>query len=57
MKNVKENSETLEWRFENKFYNRDTSSSPQYSPNNEGTCKAVHMFMTLMAIVQYHNQP
>jgi len=25
--------------------------------DNKGKCKAVHQFMTLMSLVQYHNDP
>ncbi|KAH7075650.1 hypothetical protein BKA63DRAFT_603011 [Paraphoma chrysanthemicola] len=49
-----ESSYSLEWAFNNDYF--DGTSKKKW-PDNKGTCKAVHMFTTLMAVVQYHNDP
>jgi hypothetical protein len=54
MKEVQSNSETLEWLFENKYYEGGVVKT---WPDNKGTCKAIYRFMTIMTIAQYHNQP
>ncbi|KAF2027525.1 hypothetical protein EK21DRAFT_114744 [Setomelanomma holmii] len=54
MSKIESNSATLEWRFENRYY--ESKSRKTYS-DNQGRCKAVHMFMTLMNVFEYHNDP
>jgi hypothetical protein len=48
-----ENSKTLEWLFENKYF--DGGQNTKYWPNNKGKCKAVYLFNTAMGISQYHS--
>jgi hypothetical protein len=48
------NSDTLEWRYENKYYDSGTKSMKDYT-DNTGRCKAVHQYMTVMTVAQYHN--
>ncbi|KAF2824664.1 hypothetical protein CC86DRAFT_353149 [Ophiobolus disseminans] len=52
MKYVKDNTLTLEALFDNHYYENDKQKTWD---DNMGKCKAVHMFMTLMTLVQYHN--
>ncbi|KAH8711916.1 hypothetical protein GQ44DRAFT_776460 [Phaeosphaeriaceae sp. PMI808] len=52
MKEVQENSKTLEWLFENKYFDGGMKTWN----DNKGKCKAIYQFMTLMNIAQYHNQ-
>ncbi|KAH7090484.1 hypothetical protein FB567DRAFT_546679 [Paraphoma chrysanthemicola] len=56
MKQVEANSKTLEWAINNDYWDRNANSMKKW-PDNKGTCKTVHMFATLMTIVQYHNDP
>jgi hypothetical protein len=55
MRENQHNSETLEWLFENKFFEKKTSPAPQHYKEDEGKCAAVYKYMTLMSVVQYHN--
>jgi uncharacterized membrane protein YbaN (DUF454 family) len=54
MKDVEENSKTLEWLFENKYYEKKVMKT---WTDNKGKCKAIYLFMTLMSVSQYHNDP
>lgn len=54
MKEVQTNSNTLEWLFVNKYYD---DKQVKTWDDNKGKCKAVYQFMTLMSLVQYHNDP
>ncbi|KAF2276886.1 uncharacterized protein EI97DRAFT_458210 [Westerdykella ornata] len=49
-----ENSKTLDWLFINKYYN---DKKVEKWLDNRGMCKAIYQFDTLMALVQYHNDP
>jgi predicted nucleotidyltransferase len=51
---TQENSQTLEWLYENKYY--DEKDNKKWS-DHKGTCKAVHQFKNMMGVVQYHNEP
>ncbi|KAH5789298.1 hypothetical protein HBI88_049860 [Parastagonospora nodorum] len=48
----KQNSQTLEMLFENRYYEKKKLLD---WPDNKGKCKAVYRFMTVMSIAQYHN--
>jgi hypothetical protein len=50
----KENSFTMQWLFENRYAEKQKEEK---WADNKGTCRAVHQFMTLMLIAQYHNDP
>jgi hypothetical protein len=51
MKEVQENSNTLEWLLKNKYY----EGGVKKWPDNKGTCKAIYRFMTMMSIREYHS--
>jgi hypothetical protein len=54
MKEIQENSRTLEWLFENRYYDQKTT---KFWEDNKGTCKAVYMYNTAMSVAQYHFDP
>jgi hypothetical protein len=53
----KANSKTLEWLFEDKYFNRDEGSTPKTWPEHKGKCKAVSQFTDVMGLVYYHDDP
>jgi hypothetical protein len=54
MKRVQLNSKTLEWHFEDKYYDSGTKTMKDYT-DRQGKCKAVHQYATMMSLAQYHN--
>jgi hypothetical protein len=54
MKENQDNSDTLEWLFEDRYYDTSSKSIKSWD-DNIGKCKAIYQFMTLMSLVQYHN--
>jgi hypothetical protein len=53
MRGTAANSETLEWRFENKYWDIGSKTIKEYEVL-KGKCRAVYQYMTLMSLVQYH---
>jgi len=50
---TEKNSYTLEWLYEDKSF----EGGIKKWTNHKGKCKAVHQFMTMMSVAQYHNEP
>jgi predicted nucleotidyltransferase len=54
MRKNQDNAKTLEWLYENTYYDSTSKKMEKYK-DYKGTCKAVHQYMTIMSLVQYHN--
>ncbi|KAH5087525.1 hypothetical protein HBI73_146840 [Parastagonospora nodorum] len=56
MRKTQHNAETLEWLFENNYWDSDKKKKATWK-DNKGTCKAVYRFATAMSVSQYHSDP